>query len=230
MFPPLKLALLGGAIYLAVWLTYRRLRHIEHRKYLAIHAEEHLARARYEAERKREDMKIGRPTDPEEILRRAEWNSKYGPLLSALEIKNREEMRWPVGGAFQGLATLMMGLVVASLITNARMPLAPYVAPQGTAQENQAPSAPAVQAAGESPLDSVFLLSLVLVASGAIFWRFSDSRIGRTVGASLVLSASVLAGLKILSIEKLIAGNPATASHLSAAPVRGDPARAGAGD
>lgn len=54
------------------------------------------------------------------------------------------------------------------------------------------------------PLDSVFLLSSLVLAAGALFWIQSKSRLGRFVGGALMLVASLFSGLKILNIEKLI--------------------------
>jgi hypothetical protein len=185
---------IGGVSYLLVWIVYRLFRHGEHSTYLRLHREERLARARYDADNGHRDP------EPFETVRRAEWDMHHGPLMHPLEIKNREENRWPVGNALQGLATLVTGMFVGTLVWDLRS------RDEGPLHQRGGPDLTAVPvtASGTSALDSVFLLCLVLLAAGAIFWSLSKSRYGRYVGGSLVLTASVLSGLKILSIEKFI--------------------------
>lgn len=187
----------GGAVYLLVWTVYRIHRHREHRKYRELHGVERMRRAEYAAE-----FGPNAELEPQEILRRARWDEQYGPLMQPLELKNREENRWPIGNALQGLATLVTGLLVATLIWDVRSPVHGGFMPTPYENGMNPPESTASLSSGSQ--DSVFLLCLILVGSGVAFWGLSKTRIGRYVGGSLILSASLLSGLKILNIEKMI--------------------------
>ena len=207
--PPMNhtftLVLAGGLVYLFVWCGYRMFRHAEHARYLSLHTQERLLRVKFDVKNP------GSAPNPQEQLRRAEWDVEHGPLMYPLEIKNREENRWPIGNALQGLAALVTGLFVAALIWDFR------AGPDGGGNRIIPAGGPAASTAGMAPssgLDSVFLLSLVLVASGGIFWRLSNTRAGRYTGGALILTASLLSGLKILNVEKLVAINEAVGIHL----------------
>ena len=188
----------GGAVYLLIWVAYRINRHREHRKYLEVHGVERIRRAEYAA-----THKPNTELDPQEIRQRALWDKQYGPLMLPLEIKNREENRWPIGNALQGLATLVTGLLVATLIWDVRSTTAYGDAgPAPFDYQDNSPESLASLSSGVQ--DSVFLLCLVLMGSGVAFWGLSKTKIGRYVGGSLILLASLLSGLKILNIEKAI--------------------------
>lgn len=198
-------ALIGGTLYLVVWAGYRLFRHHEHKRLIDIHQIERLERAHYEGER--EDRHW---IDCEELIRRAHWDGRYGPLMSALELKNREETRWPIGNALQGLAALVGGLFVATLVWDSALGVHGARYAEDIRANEIGSSIQAVEPHSGNSLDSVFLLSLVLVGSGVAFWSLSKVKIGPYIGGSLILTASLLSGLKILNIEKLVSINEVT--------------------
>src|SRR5262245_35275409 len=107
--------LIIGVAYAAVWAFYRRRRRIEHELYARQHEAERRLRAQYDAANANQGS-IAAP----ELLRRADWDAVYGPLMFPLEIKAREESRWPVGAAVQGLASMVTAIFIATLIWEAR--------------------------------------------------------------------------------------------------------------
>jgi hypothetical protein len=191
------LALLGGLVYFLVWWLHRRHQQKVHAHYREQHAQERIRRTNYV---------IGnphQPMHPDEQLRRAEWEGEHGHLMSAMDIKNREEGRWPLGNAFQGLAGLVTGLVIATLVWDGKS-----ISPPPEQHETTVSSAPTnvtVVADHATLFDQEFLLLLVLLGAGGMFWKLSKGKAGPLVGGGLVLTASLLSGLKLLSIEKIIA-------------------------
>lgn len=192
-----KYAVIGGILYLIVWMIYRLFRHDEHKKLIKIHRDERLKRAHHEYNNNQNKL------DLEELIRRAEWDSTYGHLMSTIEIKNREESRWPVGNAIQGLASFVSGIFVATLIWDSFSGISNNAIISQQTVESRSTNT-AHDFLPINYFDSVFPLSLVLIISGVIFWKLSNKYIGRFIGGSLILTASVLSGLKILNIEELI--------------------------
>lgn len=206
-----------GLAYVAIWAVYRTMRRREHRSYREIHAEERIRRSSFDAD-------SGLPEF--ERRNRAEWDAKHGPLLGPLELRNREENRWPVGIALQGAATVTASVLIGMLIWQARPHTSaadhPNVAitdrhpnvgtgtssdtrgggePTPTAQEQQVQL---IRPAAGGELVAVFMFCTALIGGGIVLLHRPTSSAGSATGIALVATGSLLGGAKLLSVDKLI--------------------------
>jgi flagellar motor protein MotB len=206
----IETALSIGLLYLAIWGAYRWFRGLEHRKYRREHAAEHQRRAAFG----RSDFDL----HAEERMRRARWEGELGPLLGALELRNREENRWPLGSALQGAAAVTASILIGLLIWETRASTAPQrrsASNDGKVIDQGQPlgSPPAVPSTGGSlvelarptELAAVLLFCATLIAAGLVMLvRYSDIGAAKTAGWVLLATGSVLSGVKLLSVDKLI--------------------------
>src|SRR5262245_34238629 len=125
----LVLAILPGLVYLAIYAVYRSRRRDEYDRYRPEHQKETLRRAEADSYRvsrsytehlaERERMRLEERLchfEAKEMIRRAKWDADHGPLLPPLELKNREESRWPFNSAMQGAAAVSGSVLFAVLL------------------------------------------------------------------------------------------------------------------
>jgi hypothetical protein len=105
---PIILAIIVGMSYLLIWGGYRLRRRHEYHLYRDEHKDERLRRA--EADYAIDDARLRyarhRGLERDESQRRSKWDALHGPLMAPLQLREREESRWPVGRRFRGLPRL----------------------------------------------------------------------------------------------------------------------------
>lgn len=226
---PFLTALALGLAYLLVWALYRFRRAREHRAYREIHGRERRYRANF-------DPHVNLP--PEEQLRRAEWDAEYGPLSGPLDLKNREENRWPVGAALQGATTVTMSLLVAALIwtvrtgPQSRSQTPPVTTSSEAAFGSSSQAVPSTLTSRPMPLPpepasaypSVPLtlsVAVVMMILGVVTAVAAESKLAKATGATLAVTASLLSGAKLLSVDKILTTKNLFTVHY--APSYGEP-------
>ncbi len=202
-----------GLVYVGIWGIYRIVRWREHKRYRQQHAAERSYRARFERD-------FDLPDD--ERLRRAKWDAEFGPLLGALDLKNREESRWPLGGALQGAAAVTASVLIGLLIWQTRVPHGAGRADNGGTSwgesgpysgSNDQPNpsgdvtnggSQLLKPASAGELACALLFCSALVGSGTLLIYNAPTRAVRAAGYTLAATGSILGGAKLLSIDRLI--------------------------
>jgi hypothetical protein len=189
----LVLAVCAGLIYLAIWGMYRFVRWREYRRLHNTHRKERLRRAGAESRQRGE-------LSSEELIMRGQWEAEHGPLMGPLDLKRREEEPWSVGAALQGAAIVTTGLAIATTIGAARCSTE-LVSPSQCVPSSNSSSL----ALWKAPEELAFGLTVIaLLTSGIAIWRLSESRAAKAIGGALLLSAPLLSGMKLFTIERFV--------------------------
>lgn len=197
---PIFLAVVVSVLYLGIWALYRIFRYREHRQLEEAHGKERILRAKFESEKlklpKREDAERNK-AEADEMVRRAEWDVKFGSLISSIDIKNREETRWPVSAALQVATTIFSGLLLSLLIwgSNGRHETPITMSPV-------APIAPVVPVAPDFAFSYVALTVMACLGAGLALLLRAKSNAGRAIGIGLLATAPLVSGTKFVLVEK----------------------------
>lgn len=191
-------------LYLLIWAAYRRYRGVEHRKIRQEHDSERLTRARFDADHL-DDYGHAR-LNAEEVVRRAEWDMRYGPLMNPLELQNREENRWPVSSAVQAATGIFTGLFIGLLIWGSGS----HGRNSQTVTTSDFPavaSTPIGTTSSDQTFNFVVLTVVACVLAGLILLLLSTSIWGKIVGGMLLAAAPLVSG-KFALIENVKVDSP----------------------
>lgn len=191
-------AVVAGFAFVSIWVIYRLFQGLKYRQYRREHAKEWFVRSNFDRDH---DLPF------EERRRRAEWDSRYGPLLGGLDLRNREEGRWPVSAAFQGAAAVAGTVLIGMLIWNGRIS---HQAPREGQTTYTYVGTPYGDESGEKRGDSrgaellgTIFLCCGLIAGGVFLLRQPASKAAAGAGIGLLTLGSVTATAKLLSIDKM---------------------------